>query len=429
VPVAGLPPRSRLDALADPDAFHWATGIENTVIVDPTRGGRTLDEYELTGHYEHRKEDLARVIDLRVDCVRYGVPWQLANPAPGRFDFALADDSFGRLLAGGVDPIVDLVHYGTPAWLERGFVDPDYPARVAEYAAALAERFRGRIRWYTPLNEPRITAWYCGRLGWWPPYGRGWSGFVAVMLGVCRGIRATARALLAVDPEIVLAHVDATDLYEPADPAASADAELRQRLVFLALDLLTGRVDSSHPLHAWLLRHGASPRELEEFLAAPLELDLVGINLYPMFTRKRVERIGRRLRIRMQYAGPDLLERLAHLYFDRYRRPLFVTETASTGRRRRAWLEGSVAAVRRLRAEGIPVVGYTWWPLFSLVAWAYRQGLRPREEYVLRMGLYELDLALGAGLARRTTPLVDAYRALASAGAAPVGRLAPAGEP
>ena len=48
---------------------------------------------------------------------------------------------------------------------------------LIEYATRLAERFVGKIKWYTPLNEPRVTAWYCGQLGWWPPYLRGDQGF------------------------------------------------------------------------------------------------------------------------------------------------------------------------------------------------------------------------------------------------------------
>jgi len=419
MPVAGLPPRSRLGALCERDAFCWATGIENTIIVDPWRGGRTLDEYELTEHYARREADLRLVAELGVGAVRYGVPWHRANPAPGRFDFADADAGFGQLLGAGVDPIVDLVHYGTPPWLEGSFLNPSYPQRVAEYATALAERFRGRLRWYTPLNEPRITAWYCGRLGWWPPYGRGWRGFVQVMLAVCRGIQATCEALHRVDPEIVLAHVDATDLYEAGDAASEAEAALRQQLVFLALDLVAGRVDEAHPLRGWLRDQGAGDESLDAFRERPAPLDVVGINLYPMFTRKRVTRPSGRVRIRMVYAEPALLDRLATLYHERYRRPLFVTETASLGARRRAWLEGSVESVRRLRGRGVPVVGYTWWPLFPLVAWAYRQGRRGVKSYLLPMGLYDFDARLG----RVPTPLVDAYRALAAGGSRAVGPL------
>jgi len=88
--------------------------------------------------------------------------------------------------------------------------------------------------------------------------------------------------------------------------------------------------------------------------------------------------------------------------------------------RRRAWLDGSVAAVRRLRARGVPIVGYTWWPMFGLVGWAYRQRGGPLADYVVQMGLWDL-IVEGTARRREPTPLVDAYRTLAVAGVDAVG--------
>src|SRR5215212_3878580 len=104
---------SQLDTLTGADAFWWATGIEDTFITAPwPANGRTLDEYELTGHYEQWEDDLALVAELGVRIARYGIPWHRVNPAPGRWEWDWADRSLERLLALGVDPIVDLVHYG-----------------------------------------------------------------------------------------------------------------------------------------------------------------------------------------------------------------------------------------------------------------------------------------------------------------------------
>jgi beta-glucosidase len=48
-----LPTRSELPRLTEPGAFWWSTGIEDTFITTPHPAtGRTLDEYELTGHYD-----------------------------------------------------------------------------------------------------------------------------------------------------------------------------------------------------------------------------------------------------------------------------------------------------------------------------------------------------------------------------------------
>src|SRR5581483_4235454 len=137
--------------------------------------------------------------------VRYGIPWHRIQPAPDVWDWSWTDAALERLIALGISPIVDLVHYGLPGWMTNAYLDDGYAQRMAEYAARVAERYRGRIHWYTPLNEPRVTAWYCGKLGWWPPHRRGWRGFVSVILAVCRGMAMSARALRTVDPEIVIA--------------------------------------------------------------------------------------------------------------------------------------------------------------------------------------------------------------------------------
>ena len=407
-----LPTRSAIDRLGEPDAFLWATGIEDTFVVDPhSKTGRTLDEYALTGHYDRLEEDLDRIAGLGVSCARYGLPWYRIEPERGRWDWSFADRALEGLLARGVEPIVDLVHYGTPAWLEGSFLADEYPRAVAEYAAAVASRYRGRVRWYTPLNEPRITAYYCGKLGHWPPYAKGWRGFVRVMLNVCRGIVLTETTLRTIDPEIVTVHVDATDLYEASQPEHAAEAAHRQALVFLALDLVTGRVDAAHPLFEWLLKNGANENDLALFREAPADPDVVGINLYPMFSRK-LSVPGPRVRFRMPYAGgPELVESLGRVYQERYRRPVMVTETASAGsiKRRKAWLDASVEGCRRLRESGVPMIGYTWWPTLALVAWSYRGSSHPVERYVVPMGLYDLD----ANLERIETPLVEAYREVA----------------
>ena len=425
-----LPPRSQLRRLTNSDAFWWSTGIEDTFITAPHPvTGRTLDEYELTGHYERWRDDLGLVAELGVPCARYGVPWHRIQPERSVWDWTFPDEALGRLLELGVDPQVDLVHYGLPAWIENAFLHPDYPKFVAEYAARLAERFKGRITWYTPLNEPRITGWYCGRLGWWPPFRRSWSGFVALMLAIARGMVETVKALESVDPEIVPYFVDATDLFDTDEPEFQDEARHRQEIVFLALDLVSGRIDETHLLWRWLLKHGAREDELNWFLDNAVEVPVIGMNLYPMFTQKKLLRdAGGRFRIRMPYADADLITRLGRLYYERYRVPLMISETASIGslRRRLDWLDRSVAATRELREEGVPLVGYTWWPMFALVTWAYRQGRRPVAEHLAQMGLWDIVPDRADPLRRVRTSAVDSYRQLVAGGVNAVGKLSQA---
>lgn len=400
------------------DGFLWATGIEDTFIADPhPRTGRILDEYALTGHYERWEEDLRLIAELGVRAARYGIPWYRVCPRPGEYDWSWTDRVLDTMVnTHGVEPIVDLVHYGTPLWMEGSFFNPNYPRHVADYARAFADHYRGLCAWYTPLNEPRVNAWYSGRLGWWPPYARSWRGFTRMILQIGRGICQTQAAIRSVEPNAVMVHVDATDLYVPldvSDARAADEARTRQELVFLALDLVMGRVDGGHALHGWLLRHGVTEEELAWFRSHAATPDVIGYNMYPMFSRKVVRSTPRGgVRVGIRPCWTETLLELTRMYAARYAPiPVMITETASSGsiKRRIKWIEDSAEMVRQARAEGIPLVGYTFWPLFSLVTWAYRNGSGGVSDYLLDMGLW--DLRPGPdGLARVHSPVVDAYK-------------------
>ncbi len=68
------------------------------------------------------------------------------------------------------------------------------------------------------------------------------------------------------------------------------------------------------------------------------------------------------------------------------------------------------------------MIGYTWWPMFDMVAWAYRQGLREPAQYFARMGLWDLDPAT---LNRTPTALVGSYQTYVAGGSSAVGPLRP----
>src|SRR5205823_12184653 len=113
------------------------------------KSGRTLDEYELTGHYKHWRRDLDLMASLGVRYARYGVPWHRIQPRPKKWDWSFPDATLNRLLELRIEPIVDLVHYGLPPWIDSAYLHQDFPELMAEYAARLAERFRGQIKLYT----------------------------------------------------------------------------------------------------------------------------------------------------------------------------------------------------------------------------------------------------------------------------------------
>ncbi len=407
------------------NAFIWASGIEDTFVPQTKPGHRSLDEYELIGHYEHWREDLALARDLGVQALRWGVPWYRVEPQQGQFDWSWTDQVLPYLVVDlGITPIIDLVHYGCPFWLQREFASDDYPDAVAAYAAAFAHRYTGLVHFYTPLNEPLMNALMCGKRGRWPPYLRGDRGFVRIMLQLVKGIIRTVAAIKELSPDARMVHVEAVGLSRATQVELQALAEEHQHRSFLSYDLLTGRVGPEHPLYSWLLRNGASADDLDDLRGRHIPLDILGLNFYPQWSTTQLY-LDRRGRLAYRAVGKDGagFRSLVEDYFRRYRLPIMITETSARGshKLRAQWLRASVAAVKELRQAGVPVLGYTWFPLFTMIDWRYRTGQRPLEKYRVELGLY--TLAEGQSQRWQATRLVEEFRSLINRPSEAIGEL------
>ncbi|MDQ3691347.1 MAG: family 1 glycosylhydrolase [Chloroflexota bacterium] len=369
------------------DGFLWCVGIEDTFIGQPIRhSGYALDEYELTQHYRFWREDLDRAASLGVGGIRYGIPWYRVNPAPGRFEWSWVDEVLEYAVhAKGLAVIADLVHYGVPSWVEHGFADEAYPAAVADYAGTFARRYRSLVQHYTPLNEPIITAQFCGRRGHWPPYLVGDEGWVRVVLGVAAGIQSSITAIRHEDDQAVIVHVEAARQVEGSEELAAQVQEEALR-AFLPTDLVLGLVDREHPLTEWLLANGAMRSELDRLRSLQPRIDVLGINYYPDFSRRELVRHNGALAEVAVDGGAAGLQASLTAFHDRYGLPLLVSETSTDGddARRIAWLRASVAAVGYARTSGVPIRGYTWWPLFDFVDWSHSIGNRRMEDFLVR---------------------------------------------
>lgn len=366
--------------------ISWLLGIEDTCVYPADPSMTPLDEHVLTEHDRNWRDDLATVARLGATGVRYGVSWPLVHLAPGRFDWRALDEVVAAATDEfGLELIADLVHYGTPSWLGASFADPGYPAAIEEFASAFAERYAGRIRYLTPVNEPVTTASFCGLRGVWPPALTGWRGWVSVVVPLALGMVRTMHAVRAVAPGTSIVHVEASTDISTTSPEQEGEAELLRNVGWLPTDLILGRVDASHPMRAWLREHGASDGDLEWLVAHPARPDVFGVNYYPDLTPRRLIEVGDRLEQVSYDGGAAGLARALEAFGHRYGGPLAVTETSIEGSDevRRAWLADSSRTVQALARTGLDVRGYTWWPLLDFIDWSWAAGGANVEEFVI----------------------------------------------
>ncbi len=409
------------DILSAP--FTWATGIEDTFIQHARPRLRALDEYELTQHYQLWQSDIDLVADTGVQAVRWGIPWHIVQPAPDRWDWEWTDRALEHLVTvKGITPILDLMHYGTPMWLDNSFINSSYPQRVAQYTAAVVARYKSLVKYYTPLNEPMVNASMSGFKGEWPPYLTGDDGYVKLALAIARGMVLATRAIKSEQPEAVTVQVEAlwhTFTRDESLKARAARANARQ---FLCFDLATGRVNPEHELIEYLRENGVTDTDLSWFQQNPVTFDVFGANYYPWsYAELRMHRSGKPYTV-VRRASGQKIEIILRAAWERYRMPIMITETSSNGNveARARWMDETVRTVCSLRKEGIPIIGYTWFPLFTMIDWDYRKGRLTLDKYLVHLGLYDSAFDAEGVLHRHETALVKHYQSHMATAVTPI---------
>ena len=234
--------------------FVVATGIECSAPV--IEGGVRQDELRKTGHWERYREDFALVAAFGIRYLRYGVPFHVVarDPDPSRFDWDWTDRAMESLQAEGLEPILDLLHFGLPDDI-AGVGDPRLVPRYESYAAKVAERYPW-VRYYTPVNEPYVTAWFSAKEGYWNERRHDDVSFVAALDNILQCAVRGMELISERRPEAIFIQSDACDSYTTTDPETrrARTAPHRAKLGRLRPHLRT-RANSTGPRLALLERH------------------------------------------------------------------------------------------------------------------------------------------------------------------------------
>ncbi|WP_051241483.1 family 1 glycosylhydrolase [Azohydromonas australica] len=349
------------------------------------RVGETyLDQLALSG-FAQRLDDLDRLASLGARRIRFPLLWERTERDDGSLDFAWADARMARLRELGVEPIAGLLHHGSGP-RHTSLLDPEFPAKLAAYARAMAERYPWVQAW-TPVNEPVTTARFSGLYGLWYPHRADGPSFVRALMNQVLGTAAAMRAIREVQPEARLVQTEDIGFIH-STPKLQYQARHDNARRWLALDLLAGRLDEQHPMRGYLLDHGATEAELAALLDAAEAGMLIGINSYitsERFLDHRLERYPAQLHGgngRDRYVDTEAVRVLgAHVggFEARLREvaarypahELAITEVhiGCSREEQLRWLHEAWSSAQALRGHGVKLRALTLWAAFGTFDW------------------------------------------------------------
>jgi beta-glucosidase len=376
--------------------FIVGSGIECSAPV--IAGGHRQDELRSTGHWWRVGEDLGLVAEFGIRYLRYGIPFHVVDAAPGVYDWAWTDRALATLRDAGLEPIADLLHFGVPDDL-FGIGDPRLPARYLAYATAFAERYPW-VRYYTPVNEPQVTATLSANHGWWNERTTDARGWIAAIDNVATCAALGMEAIRRRRPDAIFLQSDACESFLPANAAAVDAANYLFERHFVGWDLAYGR-RPVEPVVDWLKAGGMTEDRLAWFAQHGSSDGCVAGHDYYHGNEWIVTADGRQKKV----AASRGYAAVAREHFAHHQLPFMLAETNWEGPDAPGWLARTWNDALQLRLEGLPIRGYIWYGFVDHVDWD--TALREANNRPNACGLVDLD--------RRAHPVGEQYRDLAEA--------------
>jgi beta-glucosidase len=355
--------------------------------------------------YRRYEEDATLARGLGCNTFRTSIEWARIEPKEGEYDQAAIAHYHAvldALVARGLTPVITLMHFSYPAWLDAdgGWESPKAPARFAKYAAFVAREFGPQIKWYLTYNEPNVYLMGGYLAGMMPPGRQDPFAGVRALRNMVTGHRLAYMAIHANDPDAQVSFNMYTAEFAvgafgglEAEPNTTPEQQAKQRITS---DLFfMDQVASAGPEPG---RKGT--------------LDFASFDYYCKF------KVGLPFvfpRADTWEVYPEGFYKALHRYHDRYHLPVLVAEngmaTWDGAPRADRWTRSgyTVAHVKQLQravAEGVPVLGYVHWSITDNYEWG---------SFSPRFGLFSVDCR-HQNFARIPADGVQAFKAIIAEG-------------
>lgn len=319
-------------------------GYECADIVN-NRGNR-VHLLSQTQHDSRIDEDYRLLSAAGIDTVREGICWTTVEKKPHEFDFTEVKQRIEAAQRWGIQQLWDICHFGYPDGLMPGH--PQFADRLAAACKAFTQLFRAHTDdplIITPVNEISFMSWLGGEARGTVPFAIK-SGF-DIKYFLCRAAIKSIEAIKSVDPVAQIMMVEPLIRVHPQRGQKTCDAITGfNEAQFQAMDMVTGRM-------------------CPELGGRPEYMDLAGFNFY---YNNQWEHCGPVLGWCTKKRRTCFSELLKDAY-ERYRKPVVLSETGHFGEDRGKWIRRITADCIKAMNKGVDLRGICIYPVLDRPDW------------------------------------------------------------
>jgi len=362
--------------LTNPFQSFWMGGYECTDQLNAF--GNRVDLINTTGHLEFLDHDYKALSPFNIGTVREGIRWSFVERRPYHYDWTVVESMIKKGQQYGIQQVWDICHFGFPDDLTP--LHPMFARRFAHLCRAFVILYRSIVPTgnliVTPINEVSFLSWLGGDARGTSPFcvGLGWEVKYRLMKAYIEGIRA----MKEVDPSIrILTTEPLVNMVTPLNPTRRdlKYAYSANENQFQSLDILAGRMCP----------------ELGGSLSL---LDLIGFNFY--YNNQWIIKTENFLPWFNEENDPRWrpLSSLLAMAYNRYKRPIVITETSHSQEHRPNWIEYIGNEICKTIQTGIPLFGVCLYPIIDRPDWDFPEKWHGA-------GLWDLQIINGQGRERQ----------------------------
>jgi beta-glucosidase/6-phospho-beta-glucosidase/beta-galactosidase len=310
------------------------------------RSGERVNLLRITEHDKRALQDYEDLASLGILVAREGICWSAVETSPFIFDFSEVENRIKAAENVGIQLIWDLCHFGYPDGIYP--THPHFCRRFEALCTAFGLFYKSvseQPLYVVPINEISFLSWHSGDVRGTVPFAVN-SGF-DIKYHLCKAAILGIERLRDVCPECRIILVEPLISIHGSEDADWNHINTINEHQFQAMDIIAGRM-------------------CPELGGKESNLDILGFNYYwnsqwedGAGTLPWPELIPRRTRVSTMLSDA----------YNRYNRPLFLSETGHFGEGRAEWIEEISKECYVAIQKGIPLLGACIYPVTDRPDW------------------------------------------------------------